>query len=386
MTRSLKCAVIGAGAAGSAAAYHLARSGARVCVFEQYPLLHDRGSSHGSTRLFRVAYFEDPHYVPLLRRCIEMWRDLELTSGERLFFQIGALQVGHGDGVLIPGVLRTAKEYDLPIEKLTEHRAKERFPWFNLDKNTSAIVDCEAGFILAESAVRTHLEAARSLGAQICAEERVVNWCDSGKTLSLETDKDKYQFDRIIFTPGAWANRYLAELGINIQPVRKTVHWIAQGDERFRVGAGFIPFVIETKDSEILYGFPATDDAGVKIALHTGGENSDTPDNVNRIASIRDDEPVINALNTYAPGLPSIIQRRKTCLYEMSPDGHFIIDKHPDDNRVVFALGLSGHGFKFTPLIGAVMADLALKGGTLSPIGFLNLNRFNASGDIKALL
>lgn len=376
MTKSLECAVIGAGAVGAAAAYHLARAGAAVTLFEQYPLLHDRGSSHGATRLFRLAYFERSDYAPLLRRSVEMWRDLEIASGERLFFQIGAFQAGAGDGVLIPGLLKTAAEHDLQVEKLSDREVSERFPWFNLPKDFAAVVEPQAGFILAEQAVRTHLEAARALGVRILAECKVRGWRSQRGRLTLETDNGDFRFDRVVVTPGAWANALLGDLGVDIRPVRKTLHWIAADDNRFKVAAGFTPFAIETKPAELFYGFPATDDDGVKVAFHSDGPAASSPESIDRTVSPEEDAPVVTALNSLAPGLPSAIYRRKVCLYEMSPDGHFIIDQHPDDERVVFAVGLSGHGFKFTPIIGEILSDLAIDGGTLSPIGFLRLNRF----------
>ncbi|MFQ5563495.1 MAG: N-methyl-L-tryptophan oxidase [Parvularculaceae bacterium] len=376
MANSLECAIIGAGVAGAAAAYHLARAGAAATVFDQHPLLHDRGSSHGTTRLFRLAYFERPEYTPLLRRCVEKWRDLESASGERLFFQIGALLSGPENGRLISGVLKAAREHDLQIEKLTPGDFKERFPYFDPGANALAVVEPQAGFILAEQALRTHLEAARALGARLCPEEKVRGWRRRDDRLRLTTDKGEYAFDRIVVTPGAWANELLAGTGVNIRPVRKTIHWIAPGDARFTVASGFIPFAFETGAGGLFYGVPATDDEGVKLSIHSDGDAAAAPDDIEYAAGPQDDAPVLDALKTFAPGLPAAIRHRKVCIYEMSPDGDFVIDSHPDDARIVFAIGLSGHGFKFAPMIGEILADLALEGGTLSPTGFLSLKRF----------
>lgn len=377
MTSKLRCAVIGAGAAGSAAAYALARRGADVHLFEQYELFHVNGSSHGATRLFRIAYYEHPDYVPLLQRAAALWRDLEAASGDALLYQTGILMAGYDDGIFIPGNLEAARRHDLPIECLSSETAVRRFPWFSFPSEMQLMIEPDAGFVRADLAIAAFVRGAADKGARIRDKRAVRAWSPASRGVEVETADGTESFDRLIVAPGAWATPLLGDIGVIVSPVRKNLFWVAPGDDRFALNSGFPPFAVEQRDKSFFYGFPAVDNDGVKTGEHTGGLPVGAPEDP--MTDERREEDAARQqrfLKTYAPGLPHAITKAQACLYEASPDGHFIIDRHPADERVSFAIGMSGHGFKFAPLIGEALADLAA-GAPLAPeFGFLSLSRF----------
>jgi sarcosine oxidase len=377
MNAAPTCAVIGAGAAGAAAAYALARRGARVTLFEQFSLSHDRGSSHGATRLFRTAYFEHPDYVPLLKRSAALWRALERDSGERLLDMTGVLMAGGAQSGLIAGTRRAAADHGLALETLTRADAARRFPSLVLSATMEAMIEPEAGFIYADRAVKTFASGARKAGAVFRQNAAVHDWRSVGAQIEITIRDERLTFDRLIVAPGAFAAGILGRIGALIKPLRKTLFWTAPGDDRFSSARGFLPFAVEEDDGRFFYGFPAVDGNGVKIGEHTGGAQLASPDEAAPEAAAMARDDIEAFLHRRTQGFEPRVSKEQSCLYEMSPDGHFIIDKHPDDARVVFALGLSGHGFKFAPVIGEALADLAINGETLREFDFLKLARFD---------
>lgn len=377
MTAKLKCAVIGAGAAGAAVAYALARRGADVHLFEQFSLFHDRGSSHGPTRLFRTAYFEHPDYVPILQRAEKLWRNLEAECGGALYDKTGVLMAGAPDSELIAGVRKAAADHGLELEALSRAQFSARFPWFSLDEKMEVLLEHDAGYVRADKTIAAFIEQAGKYGAQIHERSAVNAWNEKAGELFLDVNGERYAFDRLVIAPGAYAASLLGDIGAPVKPLRKTLFWTAAGDARFHHAKGFLPFAIQQSDGRFFYGFPAIDDDGVKVGEHTGGAAVDNPSDDPPEAREQDRRDVAAFLKQHAPGLPATPGKEQSCLYEMSPDTHFMIDKHPADERVSFAAGLSGHGFKFAPVIGEALADLATKGETMPEFGFLKLSRFS---------
>lgn len=376
MTSKLRCAIVGAGAAGAAAAYALARRGAEVSLFEQFELFHDRGSSHGPTRLFRTAYFEHPDYVPLLQESAALWRRLERECGEKLYYQTGVLMAGLSDSELIAGVRKAADIHGLPIETVASDEATARFPWLFLEEGMEVLLERDAGFIRADRANAAFIDLAKKRGAKVSASSRVTAWGEKDDQVFIDVNEERLKFDRLILAPGAFASRLLDGLNVEIKPLRKTLFWTAAGDTRFHHQEGFPPFAVQQTNGRFFYGFPAIDNDGVKFGEHTGGAELDTPDEAADSARVQDRADAEAFLQRHAPGAPLEISKEQSCLYEMSPDGDFIIDRHPANDRVSFAIGLSGHGFKFAPVIGEALADLALKGETQAEFNFLKLARF----------
>jgi glycine/D-amino acid oxidase-like deaminating enzyme len=312
-----------------------------------------------------------------MRRSAALWRALEAESGERLFEQTGVVEGGPPDGFLVGGVRQAAALHDLPIENLTRAQFHERYPWFRLPKEDEAVFEAEAGYVLADKTVRAQTLLAERRGAVLHADDRTQGWTSRTGGIALKCDSGDYVVERLVVAAGVWAPGLLGATIAPVAPREKPLFWIGAGDESLTFARGFVPFAIETAEARMFYGFPAIDGDGVKVAEHTGGRDLASPEA--RTKATAEERAGVEAfLRDYAPGLPRNFGREETCLYELSPDQHFMIGRHPEEPRVVFAAGLSGHGFKFAPLIGEALADLAM-GKPLSPeFDFLDPMRFSA--------
>ena len=369
--------VLGTGGVGSAAAMHLADRGLSVLGIDQFAHGHNRGSSHGQTRAIRMAYFEHPDYVPLLRRAYTLWDELEAASGQHLFHQVGLIEIGPADGIVVPGVLRAASEHDLAVEELTRDDVKRRFQGIAMPEDALAVFEQNAGFLMVEDCVLAHLAEAQLRGAQFRTDQRVISWsAPNDETVIVKTDREEYQAARLVVAAGAWANSMLAELNIPLEVQRKHLHWFAASDDCYRVEHGAPTFFLELPDRSFFYGFPQTDDRGVKVAEHSGGEMVPDPSELNRDVDPQDRQRVEAFIAKFLPGVTLQPTKHCVCMYTMTPDDHFVVDVHPRHAQVCFAAGLSGHGFKFTPVLGEALADLATTGQTDLPISFLNSQRF----------
>jgi sarcosine oxidase len=366
--------VIGAGGVGSAALWHLARQGARVLGLDRFPAGHDRGSSHGHTRVIRQAYFEHPDYVPLLREAYARWDELEKECGESLFHRTGLLEVGPPDGIVIPGVLASARQHQLDIEVLTPREARARYPGFQLDDDVSVAFERNAGYLLVERCVVAHLRVAQQLGAFLDTQAEVVGWRRDAGGIEVETTKATYRADRLIITAGAWAGGLLADLGLPLRVVRKHLHWYATTDPKYHEQQGCPVFFFEVSGM-FYYGFPEIDQRGVKVAEHSGGVVISDPLADRREVDSDERQRVERFLQQHLPGVSRRSTDHAVCFYTMSPDENFFVDRHPEDPRIVFAAGLSGHGFKFASALGKILADLALHESTPLSIDFLRAAR-----------
>jgi monomeric sarcosine oxidase len=368
--------VVGTGGVGSAALMHLAERGARVLGLDRFEGGHDRGSSHGQTRIIRQAYFEHPDYVPLLRRAYELWAKLEHEQEEQLFHQAGLLQVGPSDGTVIPGVLESARRHGIAVERFTACEAAKRFPGFHVPDRYEAVFEPTAGYLLVEQCVLAHLSQARRWGAEIRSDVTVHSLATSSDEVAVLTDGGTLVAPRVVVTAGAWSHELLGKMPIRLRVLRKHLHWLANDDARYRRDGGCPTFLYELPEGTF-YGFPQFDEWGVKAAMHSGGEEVDDPLTVDRGVDAAEFEQVRSFVAAHLPGVSNRATHHATCLYTMSPDENFLVDKHPQNSHVVLAAGLSGHGFKFTSVLGEALADMALEGRTDLPIGFLGLNRFD---------
>ncbi len=375
MAKGPKVAVIGAGVTGSAAALSLARAGADVHLFDQFPFRHTRGSSHGPTRLFRLAYFERPEYVPLLRRALDQWRKLEREADIPLFVQSGLLEVGQCEGPLLSGIRAAADTHHLEIESYDEAALADRFPWFAFEAGATGVFETEAGYLLSSHILRTQINLAIAAGATAHPTETITGCHPSGEGLHLHTSGGNYNIDRMVLAPGAWASDWLGD-AVPLQILEKPLFWLGREDKTFEAGGAFVPFAVERSDNRFFYGFPAIDKAGVKIAEHTGGRVIPNPDERLNAATDQERDDIQTFVSTHLPDMAPEIVREETCLYEMSPDGDFIVDRHPENPNISIAAGLSGHGFKFAPVIGDLLADMALDRDPDPAADFLKLDRF----------
>jgi sarcosine oxidase len=392
--------VLGTGGVGSAAMYHLAQRGARVLGIDRFHPPHDRGSTHGHTRVIRQAYFEHPDYVPLLVESYRLWRDLEKQAGRQLFHQVGLIQVGPADGHVVPGALRSAAEHNLTVERLAAQEIERRWPGLRAPRDLIGAFEPGAGYLLVEDCVRAHLDAARAAGAEFLPDTEVDEWNASGSEVSVKTARGEFAADRLVIAAGAWAGRRLLPLpsgegrGEGSRPLqnphpnplpkgegilkltvrRKSLFWFETGTAEYDVANGFPVYLFELPQG-VFYGFPRLDARGVKVAEHTGGRVVEDPLLVDRSIDSEERQRLTQFLSAHLPGVSTNVTDHAVCLYTMSPDENFIVDRHPAHSNVVFAAGLSGHGFKFVPVLGRVLAELALDGESELPIEFLALAR-----------
>lgn len=368
--------VIGMGGMGSAAAYHLARRGQRVLGLEQFDIPHNMGSSHGLTRIIRLAYAEDPSYVPLLRRAFALWRETEQKFGEQLLYVTGALDISREDANTFKGSLQSCEEHHLPHEILDAKTIMARYPAYQLPNDMLAVYQPDGGFVLSERGIVAHVMLAQALGAEIHAREAVQGWEPTANGVRVRTTQGTYEAARLVITAGAWANKLIEPLAGNLAvPERQVLAWLQpQKPDLFALG-NFPVFILEDDEGDY-YGFPLHHVPGFKFGkMHHRLENVD-PNTVDRECYPEDEALLRDFAAQYFPQGSGPTMAMRACMFTNTPDFHFILDAHPQHPQVVFAAGFSGHGYKFTPVIGEIMADLAIHGETAHPIEFLRLGRF----------
>ena len=375
--------VLGAGGVGSAAMWQLARRGLRVLGIDRFAPPHGEGSSHGQTRIIRQAYFEHADYVPLLLESYRLWEELEELTGQQLKVEAGLLEVGPRDGIVVPGVLAAARQHGLAVEELAAAEIESRWPGFRLPENQSqgltGVFESRAGYLKVEECVAACLAEAQRHGAELLTNVEVHDW-QAGEDVTVRTSAGDFRANRLVITAGAWAGPLLHNLGVPLEVRRKPLMWYEPRDAASSTSVtsaanGFPCFLFELPHG-IFYGFPAVDERGLKAAEHSGGEPVADPRAVDRQLHAVDQQRVDGFLHQYIPSVRTPCRDHAVCLYTMSPDEHFLVDRHPDDPRIVFAAGLSGHGFKFTPILGQALAELATEGVTRQPTAFLSLGRF----------
>lgn len=366
--------VLGLGGMGSAASSALARRGRRVLGLEQFSLGHDLGSSHGHTRIIRQAYYEHPDYVPLVRRAYDLWRELEERAGMSLFHIHPCLSLGPPESELLTGVQASAKLHGLDIEDLDVAEVRKRYPQFQIDDSFAGVLERGAGYLLVDDCVRAMQEDARRHGAELHEWEEVLSWNADDNGVTVKTTVGEYRAERLIVTAGPWAGKLLADIGVPLTVMRQTAFWFgggaAFGTERFPT------FIAET-DSGHFYGIPAVAGQGVKIARHYGAPELPDARNIQREVQEADEDPVRDFIRKHIPSAKAPNSRSSVCIYTLTPDRHFVIDRHPLHPNVAFAAGFSGHGFKFAPTVGEILADLAMEGKTKLPIGLFQEDRFH---------
>ncbi len=360
---------------GSATMFHLARRGLKVLGIEALGVPNDRGSSHGESRIIRKVYFEHPAYVPLLHRAYDLWRELEAVTGQELFRRTGLLEIGDPNGAVIRGVKRSAAEHRLAIEVVPVGDVPVRFPGFAAEANLQAVYEADAGFLHVERCVQAHASQAEAKGAEIAVGRSVRKWSANGSGVTLETENDRYSAGALAVCAGPWTNDLLQSLGLPLTVRRKVVLWLQAKGREYALERGCPVFCFDTADG-FFYGCPTLTGTELKMAEHSGGERIEHADRLDRALRSQDTVRVMRFADRHFPGLTSTITRHSVCMYTMTPDEHFVIDRHPHHPNVVFAGGFSGHGFKFAPVVGEALADLVTAGKTELPIGFLSGSRF----------
>jgi len=375
MAESYDVIIIGLGGMGSAAAYHLARRGQRVLGLEKFTPAHDKGSSHGGSRIIRQSYFEDPAYVPLLLRAYELWEGLAQDSGQEVYRLTGGLFLGPPDCLTVAGSLRASREWSLPHEVLDAGQIRSRFPNFTPEPGDVGLYEAKAGFARPEMTVAAHLDLAARVGATLRFGEEVQGWSETATGVTVTTAAGTYTAGQLVICPGAWAPQLLAELGIPITVERQVLYWLdpVGGTAPFEDQPIFIN---ENANGMQIYGFPAIDgpDGGVKVAFFRKGQEC-TPETIDRVVHPEEISAMRDRATELLPALTGDCVHSATCMYSNTSDEHFVITRHPDYANVTVACGFSGHGFKFVPVVGEIVADLATTGTTAHPIALFDPQR-----------
>ncbi len=369
--------VIGAGGAmGAATCDALARRGIRVLGLERFDIAHDRGSSHGQTRLIRRAYFEHPDYIPLIDRAYDQWEALELDMEEELLVRSGLVIAGLPDQAVIHGVQRAAAVHGLAIEQIDATHFHPRFKGFCIDDDMIALWEPHAGMLWVESCVAALASRARRHGAEFRCGCTVQALDGQGASVVVHTADGPVSAEAVVVCCGAWTSAVLPELPVPLVVRRQPQIWCACEDPLYALDSGCPAFGLQDRAGDFLYSFPVSDPRGMKIGIHTQGQVLEDPDTLDRELQAADRALIERFVRTSMPGVSRHVTDYSVCMYTMTPDEHFIVDHYPGNDNICLAAGLSGHGFKFAPVIGEAMADLVTTGATTLPIGFFGLNRF----------
>jgi sarcosine oxidase len=374
---SFDVAIIGLGVMGSAALAALARRGRRVVGIDRFAPGHDRGSSHGTTRIIRLGYFEHPSYVPLLGAAYPLWRELEVRSGRSLLSVTGILEIGAPESDLVAGTLRSSRLHNLAYEILDAPSLMRRFPAFRLPGDFIGVFQPDGGFVRAEPAVVALQALARRAGAKLRMEERVLAVEPHRDGVLVKTQHGDVIAECAIVAAGPWLKSLLPQFPVPIRVTRQVLGWFEPADRaraQFEVGR-FPVFLLQNSDG-IFYGFPAETD-GVKVAKHHHAGATVDPDHYDRAGSTADEDVIRSALKAHVPDAGGRLLAARTCLYTTTPDGDFILDRLPGCPQIIVASPCSGHGFKFAPVIGEILADLAVTGRTDHDISRFSLARFS---------
>lgn len=377
MTASFDAIIVGVGGMGSAAAAHLASRGKRVLGLEQFSLAHDLGSSHGLTRIIRLAYFEHPSYVPLLRRAFELWRDLERATGTSLLHVTGGLDIGPEGGRIFEGSRRSCKEHSLPHEVLSSEDITARFPAIVVPDGLRAVYQPDAGFLEPERCLQAHVARARALGANIREYEPVVAWEPTGDGVHVVTTQGTYDAKQLVISAGAWAGALVPELSTHLTPERQVLGWFEVSDRDAFAPTRLPVFVLES-DLGIYYGFPEFAVPGFKLGRYHHLNEPVVPDRIDRETHRRDEATLRACVERYFPSANGKLLSSKVCMFTNTVDEHFIIDRHPTHQQVLIVSPCSGHGFKFCSVIGEVVADLVADGLTRHDISRFQFSRLSS--------
>jgi len=369
--------VVGIGGMGSAACWHMARRGLRVLGLERFDIPHSMGSSHGLTRSIRLPYYEDPAYVPLLRRAYELWRELEAASGDqRLLTVTGSVDSGPPGSEVFEGSLRSARLWGLPHEVLTSAELTQRFPAYRLPAETMSVWQPDGGFLASEQCIVAHVQAAQAAGAEIRARERVLGWePTAGGGVRVTTDRGTYEAGRLVLSAGAWLGDLVPGLQTVAVPERQVLAWFQPSRRELFMPDRFPVFNVIVEEGKY-YGLPIHAVPGFKLGRYHHLGETGTAEAADRDVHPRDEAVLRQFAERYFPEGAGPTMGLRACLFTNTPDEHFVIDEHPEVPQVIFASPCSGHGYKFCSVVGEILADLAGRGETRHDIGFLRLDRF----------
>ncbi len=374
--------VLGVGSMGSSTCSYLARKGYQVLGLEQFDIPHELGSHSGQSRLIRKAYGEASDYVPLLQRAYDNWSSLEAETGHQVYYKTGVLYSAAQNNAFLNTVKESSAQFNIPLNKLTQEQCEQEYPQFKLPADFERLEEPDAGLLTPERIILLYVQQALLNGAVIRSREKVLNWKRENGTITVTTNKQTYQTEKLVITAGPWAAKMIPDLAPKLTVTRQSVAWV-QPKKWDDFTLGKLPCWNIMDEGYDFYGFPVLPvgtfggPLGLKLALHyPGGEVTD-PDMVDRSNRASDEQVLVEFLNTFMPGGYKNTLEMKTCLYTNTPDENFIVDYLPGfDKDVAVAAGFSGHGFKFVSVIGELMSELVMDGSTRIRIDFLNAQRF----------
>ena len=361
---------------GSAAAYHLAKRGLAVAGVEQFEPGHDRGSSHGLSRIIRLAYFEHPSYVPLLRRAFTLWRELEEEAGERLLHVTGAIDAGLPGSRVLEGSLESCRVHGLRHEVLTGAEVNRRFPGYNLPDEYRAVLQPDGGFLEPERCIQAHVRLATERGATILTGRRVRGWRQDTDSVVVVLDDGEIRARQIVISAGAWIPQLVPSLASLLRPERQVVGWFGITEGGAFAPASFPVFVMTTPHGHF-YGFPEFGVPGFKIGKYHHRSEPADPDAVRRSVDTDDEAVLRSCVRDFFRGADGPLLRASTCMFTNTPDEHFIIDRLPEIPEALVVSACSGHGFKFCSVVGEIVADLVTEGSTSHDLSLFRLDRFS---------
>jgi sarcosine oxidase len=376
MSQAYDVIVAGVGGMGSAACWHLAKAGQRVLGLERFDIGHAMGSSHGMTRIIRLAYFEGSQYVPMVRRAHELWRETGEAAGLELLHVTGSLDMAAEGAGFVESSRRSCLDHGLDHELLDRAEIMRRHPAFALPKGHVGLFQKDGGFVASERAIYAHVGLAQAAGATIRANEPVLEWSVTAHGgVKVVTAKGTYTAGRLVLTSGAWMDTLNPALAPHLKTVKQAIGWYSvKNPAPFMMGK--LPVFILTVEEGNFYGFPLWEHPGFKLGgPHFGREPID-PSQPDRTPSARQTAYLAGAIDRYFPDASHEALALKGCIYTVTPDEHFVIDTVPGAEQVAFASCCSGHGFKFASVIGEILSDIAVKGSSRFDLSPFRLDRF----------
>lgn len=362
---------------GMAAGYYLSKAGKKVVLLDSFVPPHNKGSHHGETRIIRHAYGEGEEYVFLVLKAQELWNDLEQLAERQLFLRTGVLNAGSQQSPFIKQVIASSNKFGLPLEVLGANQVHERWSGISLPEDYIGCFEPASGVLKSEECIRAYQQLAESYGAVIKVNSPVRNLTVQSDGVTVITDDQSFHAEALVVAAGAWSPKLLGMLGLHapLTPIRKTFAWF-DADEKLYGHNTFPAFTFDTP-AGMYYGFPSISGTGLKLGRHDGGNSINIDEAMVRFGEFEEDAgDLVRFLNQYMP-TGQTLKYGKNCIYTMTPDEDFIVDLHPHHPHVAIAAGFSGHGFKFSSVIGESLSDLILSGKTENDISQFSLNRFH---------
>jgi sarcosine oxidase len=374
--RSYDVVVVGLGAMGSAALHALAQRGHRVIGIDRYEPGHHLGSSYGESRIIRMAYYEDPVYVPLLRLAYEAWRQLERRTGEQILTITGILEAGIKGSALVEGSLRSALQHDIPHEVLLPGQVNKRFPAFSIPADWHCVFQPDAGILQPEKSINLFIKSASELGATVALGTRVKSVLPVGDRVEVHLQSgETIEAGSAVLAVGPWIRELVPELGSQMRLTRQPLMWFEPKEKRWVQPASMPVFFFHAPD-DLIYGFPDFQGTGVKAGSHLSCGELTSADEIR--ADVSDEEKMHfkRMMDEFIPAAAGRVRQTHVCIYTRSADEHFVLGLHPSASQLVLASPCSGHGFKFASIFGEILADLAITRVTDKPIDFFRASRF----------